>query len=186
MALAGLTCAMNSSAGAQQAGAPAAAARPIMPVYDAKRNLQLPADYRQWVLVGSSLGLSYSEGTQGRPLFHATLMEPTAYRHFLDTGTFREGTMLALILQSVGTNTMPARQGQFGGDVVGVEMAVKDVSRVAEGWAYYGFGNPSSGNLRAAAAPQPKNQCFDCHDQHAARDHVFTQFYGLLTVREAR
>jgi len=92
--------------------------------------------------------------------------------------------MLALIVQGIGTNAAPARQGQFATDVHGVEMAVKDSSRVAESWAYYGFGGAMAGGYRTSAAPQPKNRCFECHEQHAGRDKVFTQFYGLLN--EAR
>ena len=32
-------------------------------------------------------------------MFNTTLIEPTAYKHFVDTGEFREGTMLVLLLQ---------------------------------------------------------------------------------------
>src|SRR5687767_11371252 len=68
-----------------------------MPRYATNRNLVVPDDYRRWVLVGSSLGLSYSEGRQGgHQMFNSTLMEPSAYRHFIEKGTFREGTMFAL------------------------------------------------------------------------------------------
>ncbi len=88
--------------------------------------------------------------------------------------------MLALILQGIGTNALPARRGQFATDVHAVEMAVKDRTRVPEGWAYYDFGGPMSGASRTAAAPRPKSACFDCHEEHAATDQVFTQFYGLL------
>lgn len=163
---------------AQQADASPAADG--MPRYDADGNLRLPDGYRQWVLVGSSLGLSYAEGAQGRQVFHATLMEPSAYRHFTATGEFREGTMLALVLQGVGTDAAPARQGQYATGVRAVEMAVKDAARTPEGWAYYDFGGPMAGGFRSGAAPQPKNRCFDCHAEHAATDKVFTQFYGLL------
>jgi hypothetical protein len=156
-----------------------------LPRYDASRNLLLPEDYRRWVLVGSSLGLSYAEGGQaGHQMFNTTLMEPGAYRHFVETGAFREGTMFALIGQGIGTNATPARQGQFATDVHMVEMAVKDSKRVPEGWAYYGFGGPMMGGYRTSAAPQPRASCYACHIQHAARDNVFTQFYGLLN--EAR
>jgi Cytochrome P460 len=162
----------------QVSGATTAAG--VMPQYDGDRNLRLPNDYRQWILVGSSLGLSYSEGQAGHQMFNTTLMEPTAYRHFVQTGQFREGTMLALILQGIGTNATPARQGQFATDVHVIEMAVKDSGRVPEGWAYYAFGGPMMGGYRSTAAPQPKSSCYDCHIKHAARDNVFTQFYGLL------
>jgi hypothetical protein len=171
--------ALQVSPTAQQP-APQDGASRVMPRYDASRNLLLPDGYREWVLVGSSLGLSYSEAPQTHQMFNTTLMEPTAYRHFVRTGEFREGTMFALILQGVGTNATPARQGQFATNVHAVEMAVKDTSRVPEGWAYYGFGGPMSGGYRSAAAPQPKASCYDCHVKHAARDHVFLQFYGLL------
>jgi hypothetical protein len=153
----------------------------VMPRYDENRNLVLPDDYRRWVLVGSSLGLSYSENGQNtHQMFNATLMEPSAYRYFVETGAFREGTMFALIGQGIGTNATPARQGQFATDVHLVEMAVKDSKRLPEGWAYYGFGGPMSGGYRTTAAPQPKANCFACHTKHAAQDNVFTQFYGLL------
>jgi len=52
---------------------------------------------------------------------------------------------------------------------------------VTEGWAYYDFGGAMAGGLRSAAPPQPKARCYDCHAEHAGRDHVFTQFYGLLS-----
>jgi hypothetical protein len=154
---------------------------PVMPQYDAQRNLRMPTDYRQWILIGQSLGLSYSEGGGGgHQMFNTTLMEPTAYRHFVETGQFREGTMLVLVLQGIGTNALPARQGQFATDVHVIEMAVKDKGRVPEGWAYYQFGGPMGGGYQSAAAPQPKTSCYSCHVEHAARDNVFMQFYGLL------
>jgi hypothetical protein len=162
---------------------PAATATPpdVMPRYDANRDLVLPDDYRRWVLVGSALGLSYAEGGQaGHQMFNTTLMEPGAYRHFVETGTFREGAMFVLIGQGVGTNATPAREGQFANDVHTIEMAVKDSKRLPESWAYYTFGGPMTGGYRATAAPQPKSGCFSCHAEHAARDNVFLQFYGLL------
>ena len=163
------------------------ASSPVMPQYDADRNLRLPSDYRKWILVGQSLGLSYSEGAQrGDQMFNTTLMEPTAYRHFVETGQFREGTMLALILQGIGTNALPARQGQFATDVHVIEMAVKDKGRVPEGWAYYQFGGPMAGGYRSTATPQPKTSCYNCHVEHAARDNVFMQFYGLLSEAAPR
>ena len=165
---------------AQQRQPAAATSIDAMPRYDTNRNLVLPDDYRRWVLVGSSLGLSYSEGGQGHQMFNTTLMEPSSYQHFVETGTFREGTMFALIGQGIGTNATPARQGQFATDVHMLELAVKDSKRVQEGWAYYDFGGPMMGGYRSTAAPQPKASCFNCHAEHAARDNVFVQFYGLL------
>jgi YHS domain-containing protein len=161
--------------------APVPSARPqagIGPRYASDGALLLPDDYRQWVFIGSSLGLSYSAGLPGMEMFHETLMEPTAYRHFVDTGTFREGTMLALILHGTGENVLPARRGRFAAAVHAVEMAVKDSSRRAEGWAYYNFGGMNG--LRTTAQAIAKESCYNCHVQHAKRDNVFLQFYPLL------
>jgi len=163
---------------------PAAAARAttngntVGPRYDKDGALLLPDDYRRWIFIGSSLGMSYSEGAQGMEMFHETLMEPTAYQHFVDTGTFREGTMLALILHGSGERVPPMRQGRFATEVHGVEMAVKDSSHRPEKWAYYNFGGMMG--LRTAAQAMPKASCHDCHAQHAKRDNVFLQFYTML------
>jgi hypothetical protein len=173
------------SIGAWRAGAFAPSREPhsasratTMPEYDQNGALRLPGAYRQWVFVGSSLGLSYNEGQPGSEMFHETLMEPTAYKHFVETGRFREGTMLALIVHGTGENVLPARRGKFAANVHGVEMAVKDTSHRAEGWAYYNFGGMNG--VRASAQAMPKESCYNCHAQHAARDNVFLQFYPLL------
>jgi hypothetical protein len=154
------------------------------PQYEGSGQLRLPDDYRRWVLIGSSTGLTYGPGAGGHQMFGTTLMEPTAFDHYVRTGTFREGTMLALVMQGIGSGVMPARNGQFASDVHLVEMAVKDSKRTPEGWAYYGFGGPMGGGYRTTAPPQSKQDCYACHVEHAKTDNVFTQFYGLLN--EAR
>ena len=174
-------CAFALAAGQRLAtaqSAPIAAER--MPQYDASGQLQLPADYRRWVMVGSSVGLTYAETSGGHPMFGTTLMEPTAHEHYLRTGAFRDGTMFVLLMQGIGSGVLPSRAGQVASDVHIVEMAVKDRTRTPEGWAYYGFGGPMSGGYRTAAAAQAKATCYACHVEHAKTDNVFTQFYGLL------
>jgi cytochrome P460 len=180
LAVYALLAAATAAATVLAAGAPPAAApqpvSPRLPQYDKNRALLLPADYRQWLLAGTSLGLSYAEGpvSDERPMFKETLIEPTAYRHFVETGEFREGTMLAMMMHGVGENVLPGRQGQFASDVHDVEMAVKDSARVPEGWAYYGFGG-MNGQTQASAQPAPKTACYDCHREHPKRDNAFLQ-----------
>jgi hypothetical protein len=164
--------------GAQGSIGQPAPAPVVMPRYGSDGALLLPADYRRWVFVGSSLGLSYSAGAAGEEMFHETLIEPTAYDHFVRTGSFREGTMLALILHGVGQSILPARRGRFGAEVHVVEMAVKDSSHRPEGWAYYNFAGRQG--LLSAAQAMPKESCYSCHVQHARRDNVFVQFYPML------
>lgn len=155
----------------------------IMPAYD-HDNLILPSDYRTWVFVGASLGLSYSENGGGAEMFHETLIEPSAYRHFVATGTFREGTMLALLLHPAGEHVIPARHGRFAKDLTGLEMAVKDSHQRPEGWAYYNFGGANG--LRTAAQAMPTDSCYACHKREAKLDNVFMQFYPLLGDRAPR
>ncbi len=149
-----------------------------LPVYEEDGHLRLPVGYEKWVLVGSSLGLGYSERTGGRELFHNTLLEPASYDYFRRTGEFRDGTMLALLLQDPGEGVSPQRQGQFASAVVAVELAVKNSRRVTEGWAYYDFGGGD--DLQERASPAAADSCYSCHSQHAVHDNVFLQFYPRL------
>ncbi len=152
---------------------------PVMPRYGADGALHLPDDYLRWTFVGASFGLSYNDEPPRRETFNHTLMEPTAYDHFVRTGEFREGTMLALLVRRTEADAMPARHGRFASDVLAVELAVKDKARVEAGWAYYDFGGGSGS--RTTTQPQPPgNRCYACHIEHAARDNVFLQFYPLL------
>jgi hypothetical protein len=158
-------------------GAADAPDTPVMPQYDKDRALLLPERYREWVFAGSSLGLSYDTAAGDHEMFNHVLIEPTAYRHFVKTGEFREGTMLVLLLQGTDSGVLPGRKGRFAGDIHGVEMAVKDRTRTPEGWAYYGFGGMGGAPAKSA---QPASGCVNCHKQHGARDNVFLQFYPLL------
>ena len=72
----------------------------------------------------------------------------------------------------------PSRSGWTEGDLVALEMAVKDSSRFQGGWAYFDFGRD-----RDTAAAIPRERCASCHSQHAALDHVFVQFYPQLRSR---
>jgi hypothetical protein len=130
--MAALAAAGTAHLGAQSGdtGAP-----PVMPRYDPDGALHLPDDYLRWTFVGASLGLSYNDEPPQRESFNHTLMEPTAYDHFVRTGEFREGTMLALLVRRTEADAMPARHGRFASDVLAVELAVKDKERVEAGWA---------------------------------------------------
>jgi len=153
----------------------------VMPRYDDQNQLLLPADYRQWIFVGSSLGMGYSESRGGMKMFHHVLMEPTAYQHFARSGAFREGTQFVLLLHGLGDGVLPQRSGHFADEIHGVEMAVKDSSHFSDGWAYFGFGG--MGELSDRAKAFDSASCNTCHSEHAAQDNVFVQFYPLL--REA-
>ena len=53
-------------------------------------------------------------------------------------------------------------------------MEVKDSSR-PDTWSYYNFDNDSK-----QAQANPKGGCWQCHEDHAAVEHSFVQFYPTL------
>ena len=149
------------------------------PRYAANGRLLRPDGVERWVLVGASLGLGYTDATEKGPgMFHRVYLEPSAYDHFLRTGRFREGTMLALAIRRPERRVPPSRAGWTEGELDALELAVKDGSRFDGGWAYFDFGR-----MAAAAAPFPPERCASCHARHAALDNVFVQFYPQLRRR---
>ena len=143
--------------------------------------LDRPVDYREWVFVGSSIGLSYAPGASAAPeMYHNVYIKPEAYREFAKTGKFPDGTMLAMEMTTSDTKKDPALRGSFESDFVGLEVAVKDSRRFEGGWAYFSFSDRGS-NYKDKAEPFPASAgCVACHKQHGATDNVFTQFYPVL------
>jgi hypothetical protein len=156
-----------------------AAPRPAGPRYAADGQLRRPDGVERWMLVGASLGQGYTDATEEEPgMFHRVYLEPGAYGHFRRTGRFRQGTMLALVIRGAEQRVPPSRTGWTEGDLVGLEVAVKDPARYQGGWAYFDFGRSA-----ATASPFPPDRCAACHARHAARDNVFLQFYPQLRGR---
>ena len=154
----------------------------VQPAYTAEGDLIRPEGYRTWVFVGASLGLSYNEGAgerEGPGAFTNVYIQPQAYRYFMDTGEFPEKTMLPMDVFRPGSRESINQAGYFEKDFAGMEAAVKDSERYADGWAYLSF-RDRAGGLKPAAAAFPKASCYDCHAEHAATDNVFTQFYPVL------
>ena len=142
-----------------------------------------PDGYERWVLAGASIGLGYAQpsgadaaGAIGG-MFHNVYIEPTAYAHYVRTGRFREGTMMAMTLYEPGQKVHPSKQGFFEGKFLAVEFSLKDSSRYPGSWAYFNFGKGAKGS-RAVA--NPRQGCQSCHAQNAADDNVFVQFYPTL------
>jgi hypothetical protein len=160
------------------------------PVFEGKTTLLRPSNYREWVFVGSSLGLAYAANppaqSQASPMgmsamYHNVYIMPAAYREFAKTGKFPEGTMLAMELLSAETKQEPGLQGSYEKEFIGLEVAVKDNSRFEGGWAYFNFSNRGGGSYRDKAEPFPASAgCVSCHKQKAETDNVFTQFYPVL------
>jgi Cytochrome P460 len=130
--------------------------------------------------------LTYEPGrpNRGAGEFHDVYLRPESYREYLRTGKFPEKTVLVLALYPPDEKVSPAKGGYFEGDLEGLAAAVKDHLRFPEGWAYFDFGEGPL--LQEKAAANPKEMCFTCHQQHAADDNVFVQFYPILRpIRKA-
>ncbi len=149
------------------------------PQYDETGALIRPTDTESWVFLGTGVNLNYVPGGRapGAPdMMSTTFMEPSAYRHFKETGEWAEGTMTALNVYRAATGVEPAKSGTFLGDNLVFEMSVKDSKRnPKDTWSYWGF---TKGGQRGTM--HASDQCHDCHAEHAQTDLVFTQFYPNL------
>jgi cytochrome P460 len=67
------------------------------------------------------------------------------------------------------------KTGQFQTDLMGIGVEVKDETRFPERWAYFNFDEKTK-----SASPNPKAACWQCHEDHAAVEHSFAQFYPTL------
>lgn len=159
-------------------------------VFDGKQTLLRPEGYREWVFVGSSLGLRYSEGAEkpgasANPSehFNNVYVNPAAYREFARTGTFPDGTIFVLEIASVEKKSEPGLHGSYAKQFTALEASVKDSSRFESGWAYFSF-DGAKGQRKEKATPFPNSRCYDCHHEKAATDHVFTQFYPVLRAAQ--
>lgn len=150
-----------------------------VPKFNARDELVIPADIDQWVFLGTMLGPQYSAGEfdpDAPGLFHTALMEPTAYRAFLETGEFADGTMFALIFRQALDRMSIHENGFVMGALMQTEIHLKDSARFPDGYNFYVY---SPGAETAPALPTP-NGCIECHSEHGAYDGVFAQFYPLL------
>lgn len=167
-----------------------------LPEYDKDGSLLRPAGYEKWVVVGTSIGLGYSDGDKtdaNNPgTFHNVYLQPEAFDHYVETGAFPEQTVFIVTnnsSQPAKTKGPVSRTGFVAAPTAGLEIAVKDSKRYPEGWGYFMFhdkpGQPAH-NKRTAEPAFKQQDCFDCHAEHGAVDNVFTQFYSVLTEARAR
>ena len=162
----------------------APAAGPDEPRFTDSKELVRPQGYREWVFVGSSLGMSYSENqTKREERFHNIYLKPAAYHQYQKTGEFPEGTVLVMEVATAASQSSINRQGQFQDNFVGIEAAVKDSSRFSGKWAYFSFIG-DDGKPKPTAKAFPQDACWSCHNEHAASDNVFSQFYPVLRHKE--
>jgi cytochrome P460 len=162
----------------------AATAKPIQVAqFTADGKLQKPADLDSWVFLGTSLGMGYNPGSfnAAHPgQFQVVLMEPTAYRYFVQNRSYAPGSMFLLSFYDSDTQQRSINQNGFTqADLTNYEIHVIDLAKgdkADKGHAFYVF-NPND----TQGKPLPAgNACVRCHVEHGAFDGTFAQFYPTL------
>jgi len=145
--------------------------------------LQKPADLANWVFLGTSLGMGYNPGSfnAARPgQFQVVLMEPTAYRQFVETGRYAPGSMFLLSFYDADTQKRSINQnGYTQAELTNYEIHLVDPAKNADGHVFYLF----SADATAGSPLPPGNACARCHTQHGAFDGTFAQFYPTIRPR---
>jgi len=154
------------------------------PQFTAEGKLVRPAGYRKWVFVSSGYGMSYSQSPGGTQMFTNVFVTPAAYDYFAVNGKWPDKTMFVLEVYGSTSRGSINKHGSYQTELSGLDVEVKDESRFADKWAYFNF----SETAKTASADTPsKNECWKCHEQNAAVEHSFVQFYPeLLKIAHAK
>ena len=144
-------------------------------VFSGDKLVRPDGSYREWIYLSSGLGMNYSAGPGGHELFTNVFVPPWAYRAFVASGKWPDGTWFVVEDREQATKGSINKSGHFQIDLMGLGVEVKDSKRFPETWAYFNFGPDDK-----TAAVHPKQDCFACHDANAAVEHSFVQFYPTL------
>lgn len=161
--------------------------------YTADGDLVRPDNWREWIYIGTPVtphGLN--DGNAPFPETHSVYIDPVSWAHWKETGTFREGTMIAKELSLLttegayedGSVDQVSGRGFFqSGEFSGLEFAIKDSKRFADepgNWSYYSSGHGPSIPYPDTMTALPTASCNLCHEAVADEDWVFIQFYPVL------
>jgi hypothetical protein len=141
--------------------------------------LARPMDYRRWVYVSSGFGMGYdpAPGSDQYPAFTNGFVNPSAYEYFLANGKWPDKTIFVLEEYSSTSHGSINQHGSYQQHLLGLAVEVKDEKRFPDKWAYFSF----SADAKDASAITPgRNACWQCHEQNAAVEHSFVQFYPVL------
>ncbi len=147
------------------------------PQYDASGKIIFPADYREWIYLSSGMDMSYSDTAPSDSHTFTNVFVPrAAYVAFLKNGVWPDKTVLMLEARSGAGDVSIAKRGVVQTEQLKRIIAhVKDTSRFQGGWAFFAFDGDKPAEMIPTSAP-----CYSCHQQHAAADTTFVQFYPTL------
>ena len=146
--------------------------------------LERPTGYREWIYVGTPVTPNdMNDGKAAFPEHHNVYIDPMSWKHWKETGEFRDGAILIKELVSVGTKAAVSGNGYFQGEFIGLEAVIKSKKHFPKepgNWAYFSFSTPDHTALTPTATAFPTEACNVCHAASAADDFVFTQYYPVL------
>jgi hypothetical protein len=116
-------------------------ANPAVAVFEDSDTLRLPADYRDWIALGTA-----STGPHSGKIY----VNPAAYHEYERRGKFPEGTVM--VLESNHKNDA----------AITLEASVKD-RRFNEGWGYFRFDGTAEGLAKKTRALPESAGCLACH-----------------------
>lgn len=147
------------------------------PSYTPAGLMNYPSDYRQWAYLTTGLDMSYtSAGDPNHHMFDNVFVNPSAYRSFLQTGTWPDKTVIVLEVRGAESKSSINQRGHTqSAEVMGVEVHVKDKA-LPGGWGFFGFDDKHT----PAKMVDRSESCYSCHEMHAAVDTTFVQFYPTL------
>jgi Cytochrome P460 len=164
-------------AGFWRARASASATAPGVPQFDANGRLLRPEGYRHWFFLSSGFGMSYSQKADGPQMFTNVFVTPSSYEYYVSNGKWPDKTMFVLEEYNSTSQGSINKHGSYQTEFAGLDVEVKDEGRFPDKWAYFAL----KGEDKSAKAITPgQNACWKCHDQNAAVEHSFVQFYPEL------
>jgi len=144
------------------------------PQFTADKKLVRPENYREWIFLSAGYGMNYNASMGDHQMFTNVFVPQWAYKEFMNSGKWPDKTMFVVEERMSQSKGSINKVGNFQVDSMGMGVEVKD-SRLPDTWAYYNFDEDTE-----SATANPKAGCFQCHEDHAAVEHNFVQFYPTL------
>jgi hypothetical protein len=139
-------------------------------------------DVTMWPTLGTTVRVDRMNPTIPAQM-RQILIEPSAYRHLIETGAYPDGAMFAALFHSVGIDTSYAPPlYHAAGDELVLAIEVIDRSH-PDGRRFYTYARDAT----SATAMAPANECAVCHNTQGSFDGTFAHLYqGAARFAPAR
>src|ERR1017187_4767809 len=140
--------------------------------------LVFPENYREWIYLTTGMDMDYNPELMNmdHSMFDNIFVNPEASKAFVATGTWPDKTILVLEGRMAANKGSINKKGHYQtNDIMARSIHIKDEARFPGKWAFFGFGDANTGKVFPKEAV-----CYSCHEQHAAVDTTFVQFYPTL------